>query len=92
MQNWRTIATDVPAQALSLMAEQLTEFGAEVEFQEPGRGKVRSISGVLAFRLDAGRFDVKFEKDRGHFPEKMLIGGMRQFVEEAVERCKRVEA
>jgi len=28
----------------------------------------------------------------GHFPEKMLWGGIRQLVEEAIERVKRVEA
>jgi len=91
MQDWRTIAEGVPHEAVGLMAQQLTEFGAEVELAE-NRGTVSSIAGQVCFRLEAGRFDVKILQNPGHFPEKMLWGGMRQFVEEAIERVKRVEA
>jgi len=92
MQDWRTIAEGVPHEAVGLMAQQLTEFGAEVWFTGEAQGQVKSVSGVLAFRLEAGRFDVKLEENPGHFPERLLFGGMRQFVEEAIERVKRVEA
>lgn len=92
MKGWRTIAEDVPAEALPLMAQQLTEYGAEVEFTGNGSGTVRSVAGVLLFRLNAGRFEAKVEESAGHFPETMVLGGAKQFVQEAVERLKRVEA
>ena len=92
MKDWRTIAEDVPAQALPLMAQQLSEYGAEVEFTGNGQGMITSIAGTLAFRLQAGRFDVKLLGTAGHFSEAILLGGARQFVQEAVERLKRVEA
>ena len=91
MQDWRTIAEGVPAQAVGVMAIQLSEHGCDVEFRD-GRGTVSSIAGQVAFRLEAGRFDVKILQNPGHFPEKMLWGGIRQLVEEAIERVKRVEA
>jgi hypothetical protein len=91
MTEWRTIAEDVPAQALPLMAHELSQYGAEVEFTGSGRGFIRSISGTAVFRLEANRFDVKLVDNPNHFPERLIFGGMRQFVEEAVEKLKRVE-
>ena len=66
MKDWRTIAEGVPQEAVGLMAQQLTEFGAEVWFTGEGQGQVKSVSGVFAFRLEAGRFDVKLEENPGH--------------------------
>lgn len=91
LKDWRTISENVPEAAVSLMAEQLTGFGADVELFEGG-GKVHSVSGVLAFRLNKGTFAVRVERNEGHFSDAMLLGGVRQFVEEAIERVRRSEA
>lgn len=91
LKDWRTISENVPERAVSLMAEQLTSFGAEVELFEGG-GKVHSVAGVLSFRLDyKGTFAVRVERNEGHFSDAMLLGGVRQFVEEAIERVGRSE-
>ena len=90
MTDWRTVAEKVPLQAVNLMAQQLTEFGHDVRFTllEPSglTGTVDGLSGIIHFRWNDERFEVRIEKNEGHFPERMIVGGMRQFVEEAVER------
>ena len=89
MKNWRTVAADVPLKAINLMAEQLSDVGQDVRFDDGGlSGIVDGPSGLMRFRWEAGRLDVRVESDHGHFPELMLIGGIRQFVEEAIERAQ----
>lgn len=89
LKDWRTISENVPERAVSLMAQQLTGFGADIELFEGG-GKVHSVSGVLSFRLDyRGTFAVRIECNEGHFSDAMLLGDIRQFVEEAVELVSR---
>lgn len=90
--DWRTVGENVPLEALPLMSAQLEQFGSRVVFEQPHSGTVESVAGCLKFKLESGALQVKVEKDHGHFPELMLIGGMRQFVEEAVEMVARKAA
>lgn len=91
--DWHTVSENVPSEALPLMGQQLEQFGAAVTFDEPHAGFIESVAGSLRFRLDkGGALKVKLENNPGHFPPLMLIGGMRQFVEEAVEMVARKAA
>ena len=74
-----------PAEALPRIAETLAAFGCTVVFERDGAGFVTSIAGELRFSHDSGTLTVEITDDRQHFPPAMLIGGIRQVVEEAVE-------
>lgn len=67
------------------MAKQLRTFGAKVTFDDESKGTIESISGKIRFNHDGKIFHLRIEKNEGHFPISMLIGGIKQFIEEAVE-------
>jgi hypothetical protein len=76
---------NVPAQVLPVLKGQLEAFGAKVHFETPSSGHVDSIAGRLRFSHHGEILTVEVVQEHGHFPGAMLIGGMRQTVEEACE-------
>jgi len=82
---------NVPVAAIPLLAGQLRDHGALVRFDEqnPGSGLVRHESGTFSFTHRADLvLSVTILHTAGHFPRLMLIGGIRQLVEEAIERLQ----
>jgi len=65
---------------ISLLQKQLREFGATVTDD-----RVISVSGEMTFRMVGSTLEVFVEKDFGHFPRMLLIGGIRQMIQEAME-------
>jgi sugar phosphate isomerase/epimerase len=80
---------NVPIEALQEMAQELRRFGVQVAFEASGsRGHITCPSGVLRFDHADDIFTVVILQDEGHFTRPLLIGGFRQFVEEACERLQ----
>lgn len=77
------------AEALPLIAQQLRAFGAKVTFERQWAGLVMSEAGTLFFRYDDHILTVSVVEDRGHFSRSLLIGGIKQTVEEANEMVRR---
>ncbi len=71
---------NVSALAVELLKTQLRTFGATVD-----DNRVLSVSGEMEFQLEGSTLKVSVIQDRGHFPQMMLVGGIRQMVQEAVE-------
>lgn len=80
---------NVPEEALPLIADQLRAFGARVKFSDGWNGIVVSESGKMFFAYDRGTLKVTVIEDAGHFPKALLIGGVKQTVEEACEIIRR---
>jgi len=74
-----------PLSALEAIAAELRKFGVQVVFITPNDGEAISIAGRLEFWHDGETLHVRVLQDLGHFSRSMLIGGMRQLVQEAVE-------
>jgi len=75
--------------ALTVIAEQLQAHGARVIFESETHGRVESEAGVLTFGHSGCHLTVVVIEDRGHFPAALLIGGIKQTVEEANEIVRR---
>ena len=77
--------------AIPILVEQLESYGAR--FTYAGNSAEGSVcehdSGVFRFRHEQNRLTVQLLMDFGHFPQSLLIGGIRQTVEEAVELVER---
>jgi hypothetical protein len=80
---------NVPEEAMPLIAEQLRAFGARVTFSGGWSGVVASIAGKMQFAYDRGTLTVTVLENAGHFPQALLIGGIKQTVEEACEIVRR---
>ncbi len=78
-----TIPCSLPA--LQKIAEQLRGFGCNVHFDTPESGRVTHDAGALRFSHRDGHLTVEIVQDHAHFPRRLLIGGIRQVIEEAVE-------
>lgn len=82
--------SDVPLEALDEIAWELEQYGCNVAFEEGGRrGHVSCPAGAVQFDHAEGNLTVVILLDKGHFPKGMLVGGMRQLVEEGVERFQK---
>jgi len=82
----------VPPAVLPILARQLRRFGARVEFESERAGVVKHLSGKLRFEHNgSARLHVAVIEECGHFPKSMLIGGIRQTVQEAVELARKAE-
>ena len=83
------ILSKIPKEAVYLCAKQLTNFGCEVlfdtEFEDYLAGDVNSISGRIKFTWQREELTVNVVKNMGHFPELLLLGGIKQLVDEACE-------
>lgn len=76
---------NTPLEALPILKKQLESFGAHVHFETPVTGRVHSIAGQLAFEHQDGTLSIRVVKEEGHFTRGLLIGGIRQMVQEACE-------
>jgi len=76
---------NVPREALPHLADQLRAFGADVQFHDETRGEVQHLSGVIEFEHRGDVLHLRVIRNAGHFPRLLLIGGMRQLVQETVE-------
>ena len=74
-----------PIRALRPIAEQLRLFGCCIYVDTPTVGTVEHTSGRLRFWHCDETLYVEIIENRGHFSRALLIGGMRQVVEEVVE-------
>ena len=75
----------VPRTALPKLADQLRAFGAVVTFHDETHGELKHPSGVIEFEHRDDVLYLRVTQHAGHFPRLMLIGGMRQLVQETVE-------
>jgi len=81
---------NVPVEALELLAAQLRKHGAVVIFHRSGLfGNIEHVSGCATFSHDGRDLYVKILKNPGHFPHWLLVGGIKQLVEETVEALPR---
>jgi hypothetical protein len=78
-----------PVEVLAEIADEVRNHGVDVVFESERCGRVTCDAGSLDFDYTADGFTVHITQDNGHFPTKMLIGGLRQLVEEGVERYHR---
>ena len=76
-------------EALSIVAKDLRAFGARVTFDQQWAGLVLSEAGTLFFRYDNGFLTVTVVEDKGHFSRSLMIGGVKQTIEEANEIVRR---
>jgi len=74
-----------PLRALPAIGAEVAKF-AHVVFENASSGFVTSISGRLKFTHDGESLQITILENHGHFPRAMLVGGMRQVVEEVVEQ------
>lgn len=68
-----------------MLAEQLRGFGVEVWFDAPHAGELICLSGKMLFYHDGEKLTLEIVQNEGHFTRAILIGGMRQLIEEAAE-------
>jgi hypothetical protein len=84
---------NVPLEVLDEIAWELEQYGCNVAFEEGRRrGHMSCPAGAVQFDHANGNLTVVILLDKGHFPKGMLVGGMRQLVEEAVERFQQKAA
>lgn len=74
-----------PLSALPAIAAELRKFGCDVSFDNETSGDVEHAAGKLLFSHRDGVLLVEIVENHGHFPRLLLIGGIRQMVEETVE-------
>jgi hypothetical protein len=74
-----------PANVLPILATYLKGFGCGVRFDSPSSGTVTHDAGRIRFWHRDGILTIAIERNEGHFPHALLIGGIRQLIEEAAE-------
>ena len=79
--------SSVPPQKMLAICDFFRSYGVSVHFNaESGIGEFESVAGYGWFSHYKGTLLVFIEQNRGHFPERMIRGGLRQAVEEIVDR------
>ena len=76
---------NVPAAALPLLISQMESYGARCTVDSDGSGTLEHSSGSLCFEHRGNALVVWVTKNSGHFPDRLIVGGIRQAIEEAVE-------
>jgi hypothetical protein len=76
----------VSESVLPVLAQDLQEFGVKVHFETEWSGTLECASGKMRFHYENSVLSVVVIVNLGHFPDVMLCGGIRQLVEEAIER------
>ena len=87
-----TVTCDCLPEALPILVLQLRGFGADVVVAKDWSGIVFSEAGEFVFKHQDDRLTVTVTKDLGHFPQLMLIGGIKQTIAEANELVRRAHA
>lgn len=85
---------DFPVDALPVLVADLAGFGAEIIFSSDRlSGVCSTIAGNMNFKHD-GKVSLRVEvvEDLGHFSRLMILGGIRQQIQEAAERFRRSHA
>ena len=82
----------VPPQTIPALAEILERHGAKIFFTSPTSGTIDHISGKIIFQHKDDTLVLAIEHNAGHFPTRLLIGGIRQLVQETVELLSRKPA
>jgi hypothetical protein len=80
--------SDVPARAVGILENQLNMYGCRVLWNSEHSGVIESSAGRLTFSYKGGALAVSLIRC-SVFPRPMLVGGIRQMVEEAIELAKR---
>jgi len=76
----------VPVRTLNILAEELRKYGCVVVFETPFKGTVKHISGEISFNHDSyASIIVTLDVNASHFPHTLLVGGIRQMIEETAE-------
>ena len=75
----------VPVAALPILYRQLESFGSKIVLEDNGRGICEHFSGTMHFDLVGDVLTVRVVKDAGHFPKFLILGGIKQTIQEAVE-------
>jgi hypothetical protein len=85
-----TITTpNVPDLAIEILLESLRRHGAIVSRPHVGYGEIESVAGVMRFYHSLAKvLTVEVVECKGHFPRTLLVGGIKQHIEEAVEMAK----
>jgi len=78
-----------PLSALPAIAAELRKFGVAVTFEAETFGSVQHAAGLIRWTHDGQHLHIEIVENHGHFPKLLLIGGIRQMVEEAVEAMPR---
>jgi hypothetical protein len=76
---------------LPSIASQLEVYGMKVIFSSPTHGYTECISGKLKFSHNDGNLIVEIVENLGHFTDTIIIGGIRQVVEEIMESRNKIE-
>ncbi len=74
-----------PLSALPIIAAELRKFGVLVTFEAETFGMVEHAAGLVCWQHDGTHLQISIIEDKGHFPRRLLFGGIRQLVSEAVE-------
>ena len=83
---------NVPPETIGPLTIELRRYGARVHFKDQNRlsGHIVHHSGKVDFEHNGiDRLTCKVAVDAGHFPGMLLIGGMKQMIEEAAEETRR---
>jgi hypothetical protein len=81
---------NVTVSALPHIADYLRQFGASVTFLTPTSGLVQSSSGDLDFSHNGdAMLTITVLSNANHFSSRLLVGGIRQVVEEVCEKLKK---
>lgn len=81
---------NVPLAVLPIIAQELRKYGPVVEFDDAtnSSGYIECVAGRLEFihvEDDNNTLLCHLVINNSHFPARMIIGGVKQFVEEACE-------
>ena len=83
----------VPVETIEFLASALVQYGCRVVLGigTPLSGMViHPLSGQLSFSHDGVEtLTIRIDIDGGHFPGTLMIGGIKQMVEEAAEDVRR---
>jgi hypothetical protein len=77
---------ECPAGVLPFIASEVEKYGCVVDWESERSGWVRSVAGAIMFRHDGNFLHCEIANNNGHFSKAMLVGGIRQLVEETMER------
>ena len=76
---------NVPARAVDVLITELEKHGVKFAMVNAYRGAAMSEAGTALFSWEDEVLTVTVTRNEGHFSERMLRGGLKQLVGEAVE-------
>lgn len=87
----QVVCENVPIYAIPIIANELSLYGASVTHLSDVHGEVYHQAGKAIYWLNEqqSKLHIRVVESRGDFSNKLLIGGIRQLVEETVERLNK---